>query len=212
MIFFVADTTLLSWRIVKAFREEPAVWPPETLQKYRARLQVPDDILGDWLDLIFISKRTKCITTMIYYPFIIIALMVVSRSPLFANFAPSIPNLIATAVAVVIVVACAVALRWSAEASREKARRQLNDRIVLARASPNEEQLASQLETMLRRVEELRDGAFTPFTQQPVIRAILLPLGTYGGTALLQYFPARCVVMPMVSKDLAKIPAGQQRS
>jgi hypothetical protein len=188
LIFFVADTTLLSWRIVKAFREEPAVWPPETLQKYRARLRVPDEILGDWIDLIFVSKRTKCITTMIYYPFIIIALMVVSRSPLFANFAPSIPNQIATGVAVVIVVACAVALRRSAEASRDKARRQLNDRIVAAKASPNGQRLAGQLETLLRRVEELRDGAFTPFTQQPVVKAILLALGTYGGTALLEYF------------------------
>jgi len=40
---------------------------------------------------------------------------------------------------------------------------------------------------MLRRVEELRDGAFSPFSQQPLVRAMLLPLGSFGGTALLEY-------------------------
>jgi hypothetical protein len=46
---------------------------------------------------------------------------------------------------------------------------------------------AGQLETLLRRVDELRDGAFSPFSQQPLVRAMLLPLGTLGGTALIEY-------------------------
>jgi hypothetical protein len=40
---------------------------------------------------------------------------------------------------------------------------------------------------MLRQIEGLRDGAFSPFSQQPVVRAMLLPLGGFGGTALLSY-------------------------
>jgi hypothetical protein len=40
---------------------------------------------------------------------------------------------------------------------------------------------------LLRRVDELREGAFSPFSQQPMVRAMLLPLGSLGGTALLQY-------------------------
>jgi hypothetical protein len=83
-----------------------------------------------------------------------------------------------------------VALNWSAEASRAKARQRLSDEIVKARDSKDEGRLASQLETMLRRVEELRDGAFSPFSQQPVVRAILLPLGSFGGTQLLEYLRA----------------------
>ena len=35
--------------------------------------------------------------------------------------------------------------------------------------------------------EELREGAFSPYSQQPVVRAMLLPLGSLGGTALLEY-------------------------
>jgi hypothetical protein len=40
---------------------------------------------------------------------------------------------------------------------------------------------------VMLRIEELREGAFSPFSQQPVVRAMLLPLGGLGGTALLNY-------------------------
>lgn len=187
LIFFVADTTLLSWHIVRAFRKETTVWPPSTLQKLKAKLRVPAEALDDWIDLIFVSKRTKCITRMIYLPFVIIALMVLSRSPLLAYFAPSVPDLVVTGLAIAVVLACAVALRWSAETSRDRARRRLKDQIVAARTLKDGGRQAEQLQTLLSRVEELRDGAFSPFTQQPAVRAILLPLSTYGVTALLQY-------------------------
>src|SRR5438067_11788811 len=80
-----------------------------------------------------------------------------------------------------------LALRLSAEALRARALRRLNDRIMAAKQSQDAERLAAQLELLVRRVEELRDGAFTPFSQQPLVRAMLLPLGSFGGTALLEY-------------------------
>jgi hypothetical protein len=187
LIFFVADTTLLCWRVVKALRAETTIWPAKTLEEFSQRLGLPQSVLDDWIDLLFVSKRTRCITTLIYYPFLIIALLVVSRSRLFANYGPSIPDLIAMGGGVLVVTVCAVALRWSAEASRAKARRRLNDQIVAARKLKDGGRLAGQLERLLLRVEELRDGAFSPFSQQPVVRAMLLPLGSFGGTALLEY-------------------------
>jgi hypothetical protein len=36
-------------------------------------------------------------------------------------------------------------------------------------------------------VERLRDGAFAPFTQQPIMRAFLVPVMSYGGLALVEY-------------------------
>jgi hypothetical protein len=187
LIFSVADTTLLTWRLVKAFRTETGLWPEKTLQQFSDRLGLPADVVDDWIDLVFVSKRTKCITTFIYYPFLIIALLVVSRSRLFANYGVNVPDIITMAIGILIVSGCAVALRLSAEELRAKARRRLNDRIIEARKSTDGERLAGQLELMLRRVEELRDGAFSPFSQQPVVRAMLLPLGSFGGTALLEY-------------------------
>jgi hypothetical protein len=173
--------------VVKGFRTETGIWPEKTLQQFSRRLGLPKDIVDDWIDLVFVSKRTKCITTFIYYPFLIIALLVVSRSRLFANYGVNVPDVITMAIGVLIVSGCVVALRLSAEALRAKMRRRLNDRIMEARKSADGERLAGQLELLLRRVEELRDGAFSPLSQQPLVRAMLLPLGSFGGTALLEY-------------------------
>lgn len=191
LIVFVADTTLLCWRLIGALRnddlrDDRSVWPKKSLQEFHNRLGVPKADIDDWIDLLFISKRTKCICPLIYAPFLIIALLLISGSRLFANYGVSIPDLVTTGVGVLIVTGCAVALRWSAEASRAKAHRRINGRLMVARKS-KDDGLADQLETLLRRVEELRDGAFSPFSQQPVVRAMILPLGSLGGTALLEY-------------------------
>jgi hypothetical protein len=187
LIFFVADATWLCWRLTRDCRAETAIWPAATLQEFSNRFRLPAQYLDDWIDLIFVSKRTKCINTLLYWPFLIIALIVVSHSPLLARYGRSIPDVVAIGVALLIVIACAVALRWAAEGSRAKARRRLNEHLIHARGQADDPQLTGQLELLLRRVEELREGAFSPFSQQPLVRAMLLPLGTFGGTALLQY-------------------------
>jgi hypothetical protein len=167
--------------------EKQSIWPDATLTKFDLRVGLPPADLEHWIDLVFIMKRTKCITTLIYLPFIVVALVIVSRSRLFANYAPSVPEMLIMALALLIVVASAIALRQAAEASRAKAHRRLNDQIMLAKKSEDEERRAAQLELLSRRVEELHEGALTPFSQQPLLRAMLLPLGSLGGTALLEH-------------------------
>ena len=73
------------------------------------------------------------------------------------------------------------------DTSRAKARRRISDALSAARKAKNGGRLAGQLELLLARVEELRDGALTPPSQQPLVRAMLLPIGSFGGTALLEY-------------------------
>ena len=187
LIFFVADATWLGWRLTRDIRTPTIVWPARTLQEFSRQYGLPRDVVGDCIDLIFVARRSKCITALLYGPFLIIALIVVSHSPVLANYGRSIPDIITMAVAVLIVTACAVALRLSAEATRAEARRRLTERLFIAKGQTSGAQYASQLELLLRRIEELREGAFSPFSQQPVVRAMLLPLGSLGGTALLGY-------------------------
>lgn len=48
--------------------------------------------------------------------------------------------------------------------------------------------VASQLEMMLARVENLRAGAFAPLSSQPFVKALLLPLLSYGGSMLAHLY------------------------
>jgi hypothetical protein len=187
LVFFVADATWLCWRLTREIRTPTIVWPNRTLQEFSKRYGLPKEVLGDCIDLIFVAKRSKCINTLLYGPFLIIALIVISHSPVLANYGRSIPDVITMAVAVLIITACGVALRLSAETTRAEARRRLTERLIIAKGQSNGAQPASQMELLLRRIEELREGAFSPFSQQPLVRAMLLPLGSFGGTALLGY-------------------------
>lgn len=36
-------------------------------------------------------------------------------------------------------------------------------------------------------MDHLHEGAFAPFWQQPLLKAVLLPFATLGGTSLLDY-------------------------
>jgi hypothetical protein len=187
LIFFVADATLLCWHAVGSFRTETAIWPAATMREFSRRLELPGSVIDNWIDLQFVKERTECITGLIYYPFLILGLLVVSRNRAFANFPPSLAMVAVTVMSILILVGCAIALHWSAEMSRTQARTDLNDEIVKAMSLEDEGRRANQLQMMLRRVNELREGAFSPFSQQPLVRAILLPLGGLGGSTLLEY-------------------------
>src|ERR1700722_5966343 len=182
-----ADVKLTGDKVSQPAAEKLSVWPEDTKKRFSERVGLAPIELEHWINLVFISKRTKCITTLIYFPFIIVALVIVSRSGLFANYAPSLPEILVMALGLLVVTGSAIALRQAAEESRRKAHRRLNDQIMRARQSQTGEHRATQLELLSHRVEELNEGALTPFTQQPLLRAMLLPLGSFGGTALAEY-------------------------
>ena len=148
--------------------------------------------IDKWIDLDFVAKRTRCISTLIYYPFILIALVIVTRSTVFANYTPNPKIFVFQGTCLAIVFGCAIALCWAAQAMRNAAKQKLMDGIICAkglRAKDLGEDSGSvgQLETLLVRLDDLREGAFSPLSQQPLVRALLLPAGSFGWTTLLEH-------------------------
>ncbi|ULO24116.1 hypothetical protein [Methylocystis sp. SB2] len=187
LIFLVVDSTLLCLQFVNALRKHKTLWPPETHQTFEKKLELKDPLLDEWIDLNFIASRTNCISKLIYFPFAIFALMIMSRSTAFAEFALSVPILATQIVGFIIIFGCAMALCFSAEKARETAKSRLTKRLVAVKAADDSEKKVSQLETLLKLVDGLRQGSFVPLSQQPPIRALLLPIGGLGWTALLDY-------------------------
>ncbi|MGA3339632.1 MAG: hypothetical protein ABSD11_03265, partial [Methylocella sp.] len=60
------------------------------------------------------------------------------------------------------------------------------DAIIRAKDSNGNTFFAEQLETLLSRVDRLNYGAFGPLSQQPLVWALLYPLSSAGGIALLE--------------------------
>jgi hypothetical protein len=95
----------------------------------------------------------------------------------------------------------AVLLRRSAEAARAKAIEHYNARLLVqARQkdtpAPVDTSMsaalsvpisAKQIELLMERIRNTREGAFARFSQQPALQALLLPFGGYGGVQLVEY-------------------------
>jgi hypothetical protein len=200
LVFFVADATKSFWLFVRQIGPVQTNWPKKTKETYEKNFGAiaTHRLFNYWIDLDFIARRTRCIGNILYYPFIVIALMIISRNPFFANFEMSPPILFTLGLCICILLFCAFALRRAAECARSEARKVISEAIVRAKAPPAnvekaagaaQEPSAEQLEALLARVDDLQEGAFLPFSQQPPVRAIMLPFVSAGLTILTNWIP-----------------------
>ena len=198
LIFFVVDATVFACQMVLRLQaplrnSQPGGgtvwrWPTSTLSRYEQELNVHFRHLDQWIGLRFIAERTSVVAPLIYYPFIVISLMIVSRSAVFANWNMPIGLILVISGSVIIVSGCAIWLRICAESARKKAIEDLTlETIRLNSAGGDDKQTAEQLDIMIAEIRGLRAGAFAPYSQQPFLTALLFPLGSFGGTALVEY-------------------------
>src|SRR6266542_873241 len=151
-------------------------------------MNVDKRYLDEWITMHFVARRTRVVASLVYYPFIIISLMVLSRSTLFDNWSTSKGLVVVMTGSVLIVMVCAILLRSGAEGLRQKAIWRLtNARIQLNGMDEAGRRTAGQLDVMIDQIRAFRSGAFAPYSQQPLVRALLLPLTSYGGAALVEY-------------------------
>ncbi len=146
------------------------------------------EFLSDWLDIRMIAQRTKIVGKLIYYPSIILAIMIVARLRLFDNWDFPVGIRISYGLGFVYVCACAIMLSTAAERARLLAVNNLKEKLLRVRgAGPQEAHIAEQIDLTIKEIESEREGAFTPWTQHPVLKAILFPSGGFGLVALLEY-------------------------
>jgi hypothetical protein len=183
LIYYVFDATLSCVRFIYGLRFAKLQWPNATAETYKGRFSLQPDLIHDWIGLEFVAKRTNCIGSLIYFPFVLIALLIVSRSTVFAGYAPSPVILIVQGICLFIVFSCAIMLWRAAGTTRDMAKQKLTDAIIRVKGAKI---LAGQLETLLVGVAELNEGAFGPLAKQPLVKALLLPLSSAGWVTLIQ--------------------------
>ena len=181
LTFLVADATLYSRTFISRLTQISTVWPDQTFDKFARRYGLPRGALADWIDLQYLAKRTQCITQLIYLPFLSLAVMILARNHLFDDFSMPWTLPASQAISVAVIIASVLAYRLAAENARKAARNHLTAKIV---AAQGDEKKVGQLERILNEIEGLREGAFAPLTSQPIVKAVLLPLVTYGGAWL----------------------------
>lgn len=139
----------------------------------------PTDCLNK---LQLVARLTARIDVFVYYPATLMGLMLLARAEYFDNWNFSIGLGIVVGVGAAYVVTSAIRLRASSEEARRLVMSELSER-RLAGLQPASSQ---QLDQIMATIGTLREGAFLPYTELPVFRAVALPSGAYGLFAVME--------------------------
>lgn len=213
LLVAVADLTILTNHFVAILKRGRTMYSPSTIARFAAELgpqleeaaKLPvaalprqrsaDDrpkpdrntLLDDWIDARLLAEHTEVVGRFIIFPFILVALLVVARSPLFDNWYFGGAVLAGLIVYALWSIAMAAMLNFDAERARKKALLAMEaDLRWLGGATSPLDKLSKPYEALIDQVRHLRQGAFAPFFEKPIVQAILVPLGGAGGVQLIQ--------------------------
>jgi cytochrome b561 len=188
LIFWVIDAILLTRAFLLDMSRDEPEWPKASLKAMHAELGLPDELATMWLSLRLVAGRTSWVGTFIWYPSLVIAGMFAATFTFeYGRYHFDI-NPVTLIASIGLLVVSVVVLREAAESWRSDVLRRLSHRrlSMLAAKPPNPDAVA-QTQVLIDLVTQLRDGAFAPYSEQPLVRAVLLPALTFAATAGFPY-------------------------
>ncbi|WP_343625451.1 hypothetical protein [Roseateles puraquae] len=217
LIVTVADSITLLYRFVKHLNAGRSYYPEATLQnvaralgpehaalwaeRFAARPQDRgrtaaeggDDftvhtLLDDWIDVRVVARRSAPVARLVIWPFVVLALLVVARSRLFDNWALTPAIAVGVSFYVAVLIGLTLLLKQAAENTRRRALASMQaDLRWLAGSGKPRADLVEPFKRLIVQVENETEGAFASFFDQPLLKAMLVPLGGAGGTQLFDY-------------------------
>ncbi len=192
LFMFVVDATLLSYRLVVALaRMTSRQWPEDQLEheaKRRGlqRSDKTDEAVGKWLSVSLIKSFTFLIAgQLIYCPFVVLLVLVVAQNRIFDNWNLNPVLFLTVLVYAVAIVSCALMLQQAAQRVRKRALDAL-DEILEDRSDPVVNTGREKLERIRSDIDGVKNGAFAGLYDNPLVRAVLVPLVGGGGLAALE--------------------------
>ena len=187
LTFFVFDSTQLCRRLITLIMlKGQAHWSSKSMAQFGRKLGRMEDELQDLMFVLLIGKRTEAVGKLIFYPFIILVLVLVARSHYFDNWsAPLGFSALIISLILFYTWSCAISLRLQAERTKKSIVNRLSKKLIEAFAADPHQERVEQIDFVLKEIIATRSGAFAPLLQQPVVQALLVPFGSIGGLQLL---------------------------
>jgi hypothetical protein len=132
-----------------------------------------------------IAAATRVVSDLIFYPFVVLFVLFVAQNPLFVTWQWNVPALTIAFLSAGAALACAAILQRSAKEAQRKALDKLDD-ILLPFAGKEKEEERGKLQQIRDEIEAMDSGVFAGLKGNPLVYAILLPLGGGGGLAALE--------------------------
>lgn len=188
LVCYVLDQTMQCVTFARYLARSRSVWPDRTTREFVGASDARSmQQFADYIDLRLVAERSAVIGNTIYYPFLVLLLILLARNFLFDRWAwpPALAGLLIAMFS--FLVFGMLWLRITAEHTRRRALRKLQTAKLLALAGGLGAGDADLIEEVIERTRAISDGAFRPLAEEPFLRALLIPLGGVGGIELTEF-------------------------
>lgn len=199
LTFGTMDAIRLCRWLIERLSQAPTRYPRATrehFQQLRGGLRNPE-ILSEWLNLQLIAELTQRVGRLIYYPFIVFFVLLLSRNNWWDRWSWSIPLVVIFLLNLAFAVGSGFILQRSAHRARDLGVASLQQKLNRLRGAAaktdkeKEQHEVSQAETLLDEIRNLRTGAFGSFWENPILGALLVPSGGTAAIEILSYLMGR---------------------
>jgi hypothetical protein len=199
LVFFVADQVRVALGFFRYFVESRAEgpaeahseWQPKILKRFGQSAAATGDerhLLSDYVDIRLFAERSKVIGDTVYYPFIALVLFVAARIEFFDAWTWPLALGLMVGACFVLLMLAFMMLRRAAARARSRAVQRLGRKYLeLIGAGDGKKELAAQVKDALEQVQNITEGAFRPLSEEPLLRALIIPTGGLSGLGALQY-------------------------
>jgi hypothetical protein len=193
LLGFVIDCSLLCHRLVNYLARHGTTWPDGLLARKAAERGLElsaaggdaEEAVRQWVLISFLQEVTEVVAHVIYYPFIVLVVLLVAQNRLFDDWHWNYPTTLIAALSAGTALACALQLQRSARRAKARAL-EVVGKILLRHAGDPKDEALGKIERIRQEIEGTDSGAFASFSRNPVVGALLLSLGGGGGLAALE--------------------------
>jgi hypothetical protein len=183
--FYVVDAIGLNSNFIRMFAREVTKWGRGVVRSSHRSPPLTEEELSAYHEIFFVAERTQVVARLIWYPLVALSLVFVARSSFFDNWTWPVSLVAIFALNAAWPIGSAVLLRRAAEQLREAALSNLQLLRIRGHAIAEKREMFDEL---IAEIRGLKKGAFAPLTEQPFVRAIIVPSGGLGLIALAQRF------------------------
>jgi hypothetical protein len=188
LIFYTFDVIRTCRRFIDLLAEQAPHWPAESFFNLVGGYDKnAKESMGEWMLVHLVARRTETVGRVVFYPFIVWFILVISRFNYFDNWHTPIGLVVVITLGVVYAWSCALVLRWSSEHARQKALDRLMALHVSAVATGSNDQKLKSIGFATDSIRSIRSGAFAPYSQNPVVQALMVPFGGVGGLYAIDF-------------------------
>ena len=177
LLFLVLDAYRLCIYWMRGLNTHSVYWDDVRIDKTEATMQIPRKCSVALNKINLIAERTSEISSLIYYPFVIIILLLISRSSYIDNW--ELPQAVAIVILmnVAFIIVSGLKLHHEALKIRKECLLTMEQERI---ANIKDKDTEKQITYLIDQVKNIKAGAFLPLFEQPIFRAAILLAGAIG--------------------------------